>query len=194
MSNNLWIIIFVAIAVCAAFVIALIVMRSKKKAAVIVEEESEAKPGEGKWIGKVIMSCDAGEVHAPVPGKVRHYSEIPDETFASGAIGQGVGIDPDSEDLYAPVDGTITTLAESLQAIGISGPGEMELLLHVGVDTIAMNGDGFTPYVKEGDVVMAGQPLMHFDRKKIAAAGYPDMVVVLMTNSSDMKNFELRLD
>ena len=84
-------------------------------------------------------------------------------------------------------------MAESKHAIGITGAGDMELLIHVGVDTVAMNGDGFTPYVKEGEDVKAGQKLLHFDRQKIEAAGHPDMVVVLLTNSEDMENFRVNL-
>jgi PTS system sucrose-specific IIC component len=148
---------------------------------------------DNKLIDKVIMSCDAGEVHAPVEGKVKYYNEIPDETFASGVLGEGVGIEPTEEYVYAPFDGTISTVAESKHAIGISGAGDMELLIHVGVDTVAMNGEGFTPYVKEGEEVKAGQKLLYFDREKIAAAGHPDMVVVLLTNSEDMENFKVNL-
>ena len=148
---------------------------------------------ENRLIDKVIMSCDAGEIHAPVEGKVKSYTEIPDETFASGVLGEGVGIEPTDEYVYAPFDGTISTVAESKHAIGITGAGDMELLIHVGVDTVAMNGDGFTPYVKEGEDVKAGQKLLHFDRQKIEAAGHPDMVVVLLTNSEDMENFRVNL-
>ncbi len=153
---------------------------------------STAAP-DSKASDRVVMSCDAGQILAPVEGKVKSYTEIPDETFASGVLGEGVGIEPTSEYVYAPFDGTISTVAESKHAIGISGAGDMELLIHVGVDTVAMNGDGFTPYVKEGDTVKAGQKLLHFDRKKIAAAGHPDMVVVLLTNSEDMSNFKVNL-
>ena len=153
----------------------------------------EPAAAENKLIDKVVMSCDAGEIHAPVAGKVKNYTEIPDETFASGVLGEGVGIEPTEEYVYAPFDGTISTVAESKHAIGISGAGDMELLIHVGVDTVAMNGDGFTPYVKEGDEVKAGQKLLHFDRKKIAAAGHPDIVVTLLTNSEDMSNFKINL-
>ena len=198
MLDRTTLIILIAAAVCAVILITLLIlMARKKKSSAIIDDEllqsEQLSDEDGRWIGKVIMSCDAGDIHAPVDGKVKNYKEIPDETFASGALGEGVGIDPAAEDLYAPFDGTISTVAESKQAIGITGPGEMELLLHAGVDTISMNGDGFTTFVKEGDKVETGQKLMHFDRKKIAAAGYPDMVVVLLTNSGDMKNFKIQL-
>ena len=179
-----------------AFIITWFIWREEEKpAAATATAAGASAPSvpETKIIDKVVMSCDAGEIHAPVEGTVKNYTEIPDETFASGVLGEGVGIEPTSEYVYAPFDGTISTVAESKHAIGITGAGDMELLIHVGVDTVAMNGDGFTPYVKEGDEVKAGQKLMHFDRKKIAAAGHPDMVVTLLTNSEDMSNFKISL-
>ena len=163
-------------------------------AAAAAASSQKAQPAsDSKIISKVVMSCSAGEIHAPCEGKVKNYTEIPDETFASGVLGEGVGIEPAEEYIYAPFDGKVSTVAESKHAIGITGAGDMELLIHVGVDTVTMNGDGFTPYVKEGDEVKAGQMLLHFDRKKIAAAGHPDMVVTLLTNSEDMENFKVKL-
>ena len=113
------------------------------------------------------------------------YTDIKDPTFAEGTLGQGIGVEPEDEAVYAPMDGEISTVAESKHAIGISGAGDMELLIHVGIDTVAMNGDGFTPYVTEGDQVKKGQLLLTFSRDKIRAAGHPETVVVLLTNSDD---------
>ncbi len=141
----------------------------------------------------VVMSCSAGEILAPTAGRVISREQIPDETFASGVLGDGVAIEPTSENVYAPFDGTISSVAESKHAVGITGVGDMELLIHVGVDTVAMNGDGFQVFVKEGDSVKAGQKLMTFDRKKIAAAGHPDCVVTLLTNSDDYEDLKVNL-
>lgn len=138
-----------------------------------------------------IISCEAGTVKAPVYGKVIPQSEIPDDTFASDILGKGVGIQPDSGVVYAPFDGTISSVAESKHAVGITGPGDMELLIHVGVDTVSMNGDGFEPLAAEGDSVKEGQKLLNFDREKIAAAGHPDVVVVLLTNADDYKDVKV---
>ena len=132
--------------------------------------------------------CCAGTVAAPVAGKVIPASEIPDETFASGMLGQGVGILPEEETVLAPFDGKVSSVADTRHAVGVTGPGDMEVLIHVGVDTVKMKGEGFTVLVKEGDAVKAGQPLMRFDRAKIKAAGFPDTVVVLLTNSDDYKD------
>ena len=124
-------------------------------------------------------------IYAPVQGNVVKRESIPDETFASGVLGDGVGIEPETEEVVAPFDGEISSVAETHHAIGVTGPGGMELLIHVGVDTVKMNGDGFTVLVSEGDKVKAGQKLMTFDISKIKAAGYSTTVAVLLTNSDD---------
>ena len=128
------------------------------------EEEAEAAPAEIKAeepaqaieFGTVISSS-AGEIAQCTAGKVIPYTEIPDPTFAAGTLGQGVGIQPEDEFVYAPIDGEISSVAESKHAIGISGENDMEVLIHVGVDTVEMKGDGFEVFVKEGDKVKKGQ-------------------------------------
>ena len=136
-----------------------------------------------------VIRCAAGQVLQPVKGTVIARDQIPDATFASGVLGDGVGIQPEDDKVVAPYDGTISSVAESQHAVGIESNG-MEMLIHVGVDTVNMKGDGFTCLVKEGDQVKAGQPLIIFDRKKIKDAGYSDTVAVLLTNSDDMENVE----
>lgn len=139
-----------------------------------------------------VIRCAAGTVLQPVKGNVIAREAIPDDTFASGVLGDGVGIEPTDELVVAPYDGTISSVAESQHAVGIESNG-MEMLIHVGVDTVNMQGDGFTCLVKEGDEVKAGQPLIRFDRAKIKAAGYSDTVAVLLTNSDDLEGVECGL-
>ena len=136
-----------------------------------------------------VIRCANGVVLQPVEGTVIAREDIPDDTFASGVLGDGVGIQPTGEVVVAPFDGTISSVAESQHAVGIEANG-MEMLIHVGVDTVQMNGDGFTCLVKEGDAVKAGQPLIRFSREKIKAAGYSDTVAVLLTNSDDLEGVE----
>ncbi|MBR6185901.1 MAG: PTS glucose transporter subunit IIA [Clostridia bacterium] len=136
-----------------------------------------------------VIRCAAGNVLQPVKGAVIARDQIPDDTFASGVLGDGVGIQPSDDKVVAPFDGTISSVAESQHAVGIEANG-MEMLIHVGVDTVNMKGDGFTCLVKEGDAVKAGQPLIIFDRAKIKAAGYSDTVAVLLTNSDDLEGVE----
>lgn len=148
-------------------------------------------PKEERFIGEAVIRCEAGTVAAPVKGQRVKQEDIPDETFAQGILGAGLGIRPEEGIVYAPYDGTISSVAESKHAIGISGNGDMELLIHVGIDTVAMNGDGFEPLVSEGDSVKLGQPVLRFSREKIRAAGHPDLVVVLLTNSDDYSSVEV---
>ena len=152
------------------------------------DEPKKAAPAPAPTVAaptNAVISCEAVKIIAPAIGQVISREEIPDATFASGVLGDGVGINPSEGVIFAPYDGTVSSVADSKHAIGITGPGDMEILIHVGVDTVAMNGDGFAPTVAEGDTVKAGQVIMTFDRAKIAKANHPDTVVVLLTNSDD---------
>ena len=139
----------------------------------------------------VVMEVGADKVKSPAVGTLVPQEQIPDATFASGVLGAGLGITPSKGVIVAPVDGTISTVAESKHAIGISTDSGLELLIHVGVDTVAMNGDGFSPAVAEGDTVKAGDLLLNFDIDKIHKAGYADTVVFLLTNSDDFNDVKI---
>ena len=138
-----------------------------------------------------VISCSAGKVIAPAVGTLVEQAEIPDDTFASGVLGEGVGINPTEGVIFAPFDGEITSVADSKHAIGLANDAGMEVLIHVGVDTVAMNGEGFDDKVAEGDKVKAGQVIMTFDRDAIKKANHPDCVVVLLTNSDDFADVKL---
>ena len=154
------------------------------------DKKSEAVPEKPLELPTAsVIRCSLGQVIQPVIGTVIARESIPDDTFAAGILGDGVGIQPEDETVYAPFDGKISSVAESKHAVGLESNG-MEVLIHVGVDTVNMNGDGFTCLVNEDDEVKAGQPLIRFDRAKIKAAGYSDTVVVLLTNSDDLENVE----
>lgn len=153
-----------------------------------VQETSVAKPADTQS-----NAADNVEkaLFAPVKGLVIPREEIPDSTFASGVLGDGIGIEPEVGEVVAPFDGEISSVTETRHAIGITGPDEMEVLIHVGVDTVKMNGDGFELHVSEGDKVKAGQKLITFDISKIKAAGYPATTAVLLTNSEDYPDFKI---
>lgn len=139
-----------------------------------------------------MVKYEPGTVYAPVSGKIIPSEEIPDETFATGVLGRGVGIQPSESVIAAPFDGEISSITDTKHAVGISSPDGMEVLIHVGVDTVAMQGDGFSCLVQEGQKVKAGERLITFDRQKIAAAGHPDVVVVLVTNSDDYESLSIQ--
>ena len=139
----------------------------------------------------VVIEVGADKIVSPAVGTLVKQENIPDETFASGVLGAGLGIAPTKGVVVAPCDGTISTVAESKHAIGISTDTGLELLIHVGVDTVKMNGDGFSPAVAEGDTVKKGDLLLNFDIDKIKKAGYSDTVVFLLTNSDDFNEVKV---
>jgi len=161
---------------------------------VIWKEDAPAKkaPGEPKKPLPVVIRCGSGELHQPVEGKVIAREDIPDETFATGILGDGIGVEPTSGTVVAPFDGKVTSVFDTKHAVTLEKDG-MEVLIHIGVNTVNMNGDGFTAYVAEGDDVKAGQRLLGFDSAKIKKAGYSDCVVMLLTNSDDLADVECGL-
>lgn len=173
-------IITVIVTAVAAFVLSCKFEKGEKSSDITVKTPAQ-----------VSVSGKPGTVYAPVRGKVVNMEDIPDETFASGVLGQGIGILPSEGIVTAPFAGTISTVADSKHAVGITSPDGMELLIHVGVNTVEMKGKGFTVNVKEDDTVVAGQQLLTFDRKAIAEAGYPDIVVIMLTNAEDYENVEI---
>lgn len=134
---------------------------------------------------KMISDNKETIIYAPVSGKVICREDIPDETFASGIMGEGVGIKPEEEIIVAPFDGEITSVVDTGHAVGLTSFDGVELLIHVGVDTVKMQGDGFQVFVTEGQKVKTGEKLLKFDRDKIRKAGYSDTTAVLVTNSDD---------
>ena len=174
-----------------AFALVWVLWKEEKPEEAKAEPAPEAKPAEPALSVPTVsvIRCAAGQVLQPVEGKVIDRESIPDDTFASGVLGDGIGVEPTAEVVVAPFDGTVSSVAESHHAVGLESGG-MELLIHVGVDTVNMQGDGFTCLVNEGDEVKAGQPLIRFDRSKIKAAGYSDTVAVLLTNSDDLEGVE----
>ena len=119
---------------------------------------------------------------ADAKGAVVPMEQIPDEVFAQGILGQCCGIDPTEGKVYAPIDGEITQAPDS---------GDVEVLIHVGVDTVEMKGDGFSPKVKVGDKVKKGDLLLEMDLTKIAAAGHPAVVITVITNTDDFAGVEV---
>ncbi|HIV50981.1 MAG TPA: glucose PTS transporter subunit IIA [Candidatus Faecalibacterium intestinipullorum] len=159
----------------------------------VVWKDEESAPAEKPVETAPAAPAESAEpvVYAPLTGSVVARDQIPDETFASGVLGDGCGIEPTVGEVVAPCDGVISTVAETRHAVGISGPADMELLIHVGVDTVEMKGDGFKALVKTGDTVKKGQKLLTFDLAKIRAAGHPTVTTVLVTNADDYAGLTL---
>ena len=124
-------------------------------------------------------------------GKVIPLKDVNDGVFSEGVMGDGLAIVPENETLYSPVDAEVTVLMEgSRHAVGLSMTNGMEVLLHIGIDTVDMNGDGFEYLISEGQKVKAGTPLIRFSREKIKAAGHPDVTVCIITEEGNAKNIQ----
>lgn len=130
-------------------------------------------------------------IQQPLSGKVADLATANDPAFASGAMGQGMVILPDDNVVYAPFSGTITMLFDTHHAIGITSNRGAEVMIHIGIDTVKLNGKYFEALVKQGDSVSAGQPLIKFDRKKIEEEGYDLSTFVIVTNTNEYKDVRL---
>ncbi|MDR2538543.1 MAG: PTS glucose transporter subunit IIA [Bifidobacteriaceae bacterium] len=124
-------------------------------------------------------------VYAPIAGKIIPLDQVPDQAFAEGLLGKGVGIDPDLGEVTAPFDGVITALFPTNHALGISADSGLELLIHIGLNTVDLDGQFFRAFVKQGDRVTTGELLVTFDIPSIHQAGYSILSPVVVTNSAD---------
>ncbi|HEM6215586.1 TPA: PTS glucose transporter subunit IIA, partial [Streptococcus suis] len=133
----------------------------------------------------VVETGAAIELISPLTGQTKELSQATDPVFASGVMGQGVLIDPSEGSLVAPVDGEVSVLFPTNHAVGITAANGVELLMHIGMDTVGLEGKGFTAHVKQGDKVKAGDKLISFDIDVIKAAGLVAETPVIVTNQTD---------
>lgn len=140
------------------------------------------------------MSKDIQEIadlKAVLSGRVLPLEELTDDVFSQHVMGDGLAIEPDSNLVLAPAEARVSVVMEdSKHACGLTLANGMELLIHVGIDTVDMNGDGFELFVKEGDIVHAGDPLIRFDKDKIKAAGHPATTVFIVTEQGQAKTIK----
>ena len=121
--------------------------------------------------------------------------DVKDETFCNKVLGDGIAIQPEEGAVYAPVNGTVASVFETKHAVCLVSDAGEEILIHIGVDTVNLQGEHFTAYVKDGDKVKAGQLLIRFDLKKIAEKGYDTVIPMIFTDPEhqpDMSGWELR--
>ena len=142
---------------------------------------------------KVVEAVKANEetILAPIEGTIKPIEDSSDAAFASGALGKGVVIIPSDGKVYAPVSGTVTVLFPSLHAIGITSDSGVELLIHIGINTVQLEGKGYTAHIKQGDHVECGQLLVEFDMDYITSEGYSLETPVLVTNYNDLKEVKI---
>ena len=166
--NLVWALVTLGVSFAVSFVLVLFLFKDK-----VVENKTTVADPKAEVLSK------------PVDGQVVALSEVNDEVFSSGMIGEGFGIIPTSGELIAPEDGEITMLFETNHAIGLKTRNGAELLFHIGLDTVQLEGKHFTPYVKAGDQVKQGQPLIQFDLDAIKAAGFDPIVICVVTNQEN---------
>lgn len=140
-----------------------------------------------------VVTAQAGEndILAPMSGSVLALDQVPDGTFASGLLGQGVAIIPATGKVIAPFSGEVASLFQTKHAIGLLSDSGIELLIHVGIDTVKLNGEPFTAHVKEGDRVQAGDLLLEFDRQAILDAGYDLATPIIISNSDGYRSVDI---
>ena len=126
-------------------------------------------------------------VYAPISGVLVSVQEINDEAISSGLLGEGYGIVPVGNTIYAPANGRVSTVTVTNHAVGILTDTGIEVLVHVGIDTVKMEGKGFVRHVEANDIVTAGTPLLSFNPETIKAAGHDDMVTVVISNPQAFK-------
>lgn len=160
----------------------------------IVEEKGETENMKTETDGQQTEKDPSGkraEFSSPIPGEVIALNEIPDETFASGVLGGGVGVKPSEGKVYAPFDGTATTVFDTKHAVGLTTEDGMELLIHVGIDTVNLNGEPFTAHVESGQKVKKGDLLTTFDMGKIEAAGFSTVSAVIVTEPAEYEDIKI---
>ncbi len=126
-------------------------------------------------------------VYAPMTGKVKDLSEVEDEVFSSGMLGNGIAIEPTNGQVNSPVDGIVTTVFPTKHAIGVTSDDGVEILIHIGMDTVELNGEGFESFVKQNERVKKGDLLIRVNLDKIKAAGLSMITPIVVTNSNSYK-------
>ena len=124
-------------------------------------------------------------IGAPVTGKAIPLSEVNDPTFSEEMLGKGMAVIPAEGKIYAPADGVINMIFDTMHAVSMTTDLGAEILIHVGLDTVKMNGEGFKSHIKSGKHVKKGTLLLEFDLDKVKAAGYDPVTPVLICNSGD---------
>ncbi|WP_413251930.1 PTS glucose transporter subunit IIA [Streptococcus catagoni] len=147
-----------------------------------LEDSTEQSQGSLQREPEIILS--------PLDGRVLALENVKDQVFSSGVMGKGLAIKPSGNTIYAPVAGRVEVAFETGHAFAIKSFKGAEILIHIGIDTVSMAGQGFEPLVKAGQEVKEGDLLGRFDKGKIAAAGLEDTTMIVVTNTSDYSHME----
>lgn len=186
-SGMVWAIVWSFIAAVLAFVIVFLTYSDEpaKKASKVSSGTDGSAGGEVSG-----GSPKASKISAALTGQVKALAEIDDEVFKTGVLGKGIAIEPSKGEVVAPFEGTVISVAETLHAIGLLSEDGVEVLIHVGMDTVALDGKGYEAKVKEGQKVHKGELLLTFDMKAIQDAGYQLTTPMVVTNTDDYHTVE----
>jgi len=180
-KNIVWAFVGFGIALASSFAATLL----------LYKDEIKADAGSSAHVVQPPVSADetvkSGSLASPLQGTVVLLTDVKDEVFSSGVLGQGAAVLPSKGELYSPADGTIIMIPDSKHSVAVEDDNGAEILMHIGMDTVKLNGKGFEPQVKVGDRVHKGQILIKFDIDAIRAAGYDLTTPVVITNSDEMK-------
>lgn len=181
-TNGNIIVAFVGIAISMAvgFILTMLFYRDQDS------ETTEKKPEKNEAAGRAIEKMET--ICSPLKGKVVALADVADEAFSSGMLGEGIAVEPEEGILYAPADGVISAFFPTGHAVGLTTESGMELLMHVGMDTVQLDGKGFKPLVQTGDNVKKGQKLLEFDIEFIRGEGYSVVTPVLITNADEFSD------
>ena len=182
MGNLIVALVGIAITMILAFIVTMILYKEEtpkqEEKETLITEKKQQESSENKMVKQL-------EIASPIKGTVLKLEKMKDDAFASGVLGKGAAIIPEEGNVYAPADGVITALFPTLHAIGMQADNGLELLIHIGLDTVQLNGEGFRAMVKQGDRVKKGQILVTFDKEFIESKGFCLETPVLVTNSDD---------
>ena len=182
MGNLIVALVGIAITMILAFIVTMILYKEEtpkqEEKETLITEKKQQESCENKMVKQL-------EIASPIKGTVLKLEKMKDDAFASGVLGKGAAIIPEEGKVYAPADGVITALFPTLHAIGMQADNGLELLIHIGLDTVQLNGEGFQAMVKQGDRVKKGQLLVTFDKEFIESKGFCLETPVLVTNSDD---------
>ena len=134
------------------------------------------------------------EIYAPIAGKAVAITEVPDPTFAEGMLGNGIAIEPADGKVYAPCDATVDMMFDTGHAVSLVTESGAEILIHVGLETVGLEGKPFTVHVQNGDKVKKGQLLIEADLEAIKAAGLSTITPILICNTDDYLTFKTHVD
>ena len=166
-----------------------------RKGSILTKAEDDLKNGEKSQVQAIVAAkkeaqAPAGtiiSIQSPLVGHAKDLSQAQDPVFAQGVMGQGIVIEPTDGELLAPINGVVSAIFPTKHAIGLISDEGVELLMHIGMDTVNLNGQGFTAHVKQGDRVSVGDALISFDIEMIKAAGYSVDTPVIVTNQNDFQ-------